>query len=205
MATSPAAPSSSEADKGSLAARLPDKWWQWVIIYPTLALSLISAVPKWADSARGWWIGVVSYTDAMRANELWTKNASCVGLNSKGMMAPSKVAVDATICNSGDILVHAMTQQNKEVFKWLPLDDVVRPARGWAGFVPAAQAATMPVAGVQQGNAAASFATTVICARNDGRYLHRRVSTPEGCFDEVIDTFTGALMSRKSAPCDPQC
>ena len=46
---------------------------------------------------------------------------------------------------------------------------------------------------------------TVLCTRMDGRYLTRRVQTPEGCFDEVIDTYTGAVVSRKSAPCEAQC
>ena len=47
---------------------------------------------------------------------------------------------------------------------------------------------------------------TVLCQEIvDGRYIHRRVQTPEGCFDEVIDTYNGQVVKRDPAPCTPQC
>ena len=47
---------------------------------------------------------------------------------------------------------------------------------------------------------------TVLCQKIvDGRYIHRRVQTPDGCFDEIIDTFNGQVVKRESAPCTPQC
>jgi hypothetical protein len=46
---------------------------------------------------------------------------------------------------------------------------------------------------------------TVICTRVEGRHLHRRVQGPQNCIEEVIDTSTGTVVSRKTVPCDPQC
>jgi len=182
------------------------------LLYPALAVALITAGPQWLDKVRGYRIGVSSAAKAEREAKLWQKNASCLNLNSNGYLSPSNVAVDATICKSGDILVRAVTPQSREVYKWLPLDDVVpAPPQTTASLIPAAHAATLSTRLRQLGRSEATPAyklawlQTVICTRSDGRYLTRRIQTPQGCVDEVIDTFTGAVVSRNPAPCTPQC
>ena len=46
----------------------------------------------------------------------------------------------------------------------------------------------------------------VICQRFiDQRMLVRRVQTPQGCFDEIVDTFNGQVVRRNQVPCAPQC
>lgn len=191
---------------------IPQRWWQWILVYPTLALSLVSATPSWVNGFKSWAFGVKSAAEAERQAALWTKNASCVGLNSNGFLSPQKVSVDATICDSGDILVHAITPQKREVFKWLALDDVVRPASNGQGWlVSSAQAATLPegLTGIRPAIRPPALKVAllqmVLCTRSNGRLLLRRIQTPQGCFDEVIDTFTGALVSRNPAPCVPSC
>ena len=191
----------------------PQRWWQWVLVYPTLALSLLTASPQWLDQARGKALGVRSASESERQAQLWQKNRSCAGLPSKGFLNPSNVAVDATICDSGDILVHAVTPQDSEVFRWLAIDDVVRAApQGGGGLIPAANAATLTQRLTSSGRSLQSptiklalLQVNVICTRSNGRFLLRRIQTPQGCFDEVIDTFTGALVSRNPAPCVQQC
>lgn len=190
----------------------PQRWWQWVLVYPTLALSLLTASPQWLDQARGKALGVPSASESEKQAQLWQKNRSCAGLPSKGFLNPSNVAVDATICDSGDILVRAVTPQDSEIFKWLAIDDVVRAAPQGGGLIPAANAATLTTRLASSGFALqtptvklALLQVNVICTKSDGRFLLRRIQTPQGCFDEVIDTYTGALVSRNSAPCVPQC
>ena len=39
----------------------------------------------------------------------------------------------------------------------------------------------------------------------EGRYILRRIRTPQGCFDEKIDTYNGTTVARVAAPCVPQC
>ena len=36
----------------------PTKWWQWVIIFPTLAISILSAAPQWVDKGQALFNGV---------------------------------------------------------------------------------------------------------------------------------------------------
>lgn len=192
---------SSNDEEEAKSSPLPKQWWQWLLLYPSFAVALLTAGPQWYDKISGFRIGVRSAAEAERQAQLWQKNASCVGLNSEGYLSPSKVAVDATICNSGDILVRAVTPQKAEIYRWLALDDVVS-AKKSGGFIPTAEAATLTLS---QPSLSLALLQTVLCTRSDGRYLTRRVQTSEGCFDEVIDTFTGALVSRRPAPCVPQC
>lgn len=211
MATSAAKNKARTAPESDSSSTSPKRWWQWILLYPAFAVALVTAGPQWVDKAKSLKLGVRSAAEAERQAELWAKNASCAGVPAKGFLSPTNVAVDATICDSGDILVRAVTPQNAQVYKWLPLDDVVRTSAG-GGVIPAAQAATLSV-NFQPGHGSAAIPAvklamlqaSVSCTRMDGRYLHRRVTTPQGCFDEVIDTFTGALVSRNSVPCGAPC
>jgi hypothetical protein len=210
MATSAAKNKSRPTSGSGAKSSLPKRWWQQILLYPAFAVALVTAGPQWIDKLKGMRLGVKSAADSEKQAALWAKNASCAGMPAKGFLSPRNVAVDATICDSGDILVRAVTPQNAEIFKWLPLDDVVRTA-GQGGLVPSAQAATLSlraqpaVGSTRPRMIQVALLQTVLCTRMDGRFLHRRVSTPQGCFDEVIDTYTGALVSRNSVPCTPQC
>lgn len=211
MATGAIDQKSRASSKRAAKPGTPQRWWQWILLYPAFAVALITAGPQWIDKAKAMKLGVRSAAEAERQAQLWAKNASCAGVPAKGFLSPTNVAVDATICDSGDILVRAVTPQNSQIFKWLPLDDVVR-INATGGVIPAAQAATLPArpAALRQSPRAPLFQAAmlqvnVICTKSNGRLLLRRLQTPQGCFDEVIDTFTGALVSRNPAPCNPSC
>lgn len=199
-----------QAEPAAPQEHAPQRWWQWFLVYPAFAIALVSAAPQWVDKAKAYAWGVRSAAESKKEALLWQTNASCVGLNSKGFLSPKNIAVDATICDSGDILVHAITPQKKEVFKWLPLDDVV-PTQASGGLIGVANAATLPARlggpalSAQVPVVKAALLQVVICTKMNGRMLLRRIQTPQGCFDELIDTYTGALISRNPAPCVPQC
>lgn len=209
MATSAAKNRSRASSDSGTKSITPQRWWQWILLYPAFAVALITAGPQWIDKAKSLKLGVRSAAEAERQAQLWAKNASCAGTPAPGFLSPRNVSVDATICNSGDILVRAVTPQQTQVFKWLPLDDVVRTDAA-GGFISAAQAANLNVrqsapVTAKSVHKLALLQVNVLCTKSDGRYLKRRVQTPQGCFDEVIDTYTGALVSRNPAPCTPQC
>jgi hypothetical protein len=202
MATKVASRKSRLSSDNEESKTAPAKhWWQWLLLYPSFAVALLTAGPQWYDRINGYMLGVASASQAEKQAQLWQKNASCVGLNSNGYLSPRRIAVDATICNSGDILVRAITPERNEIYRWLALDDIVRKESS-GRLIPTAEAASLMF---NQSAIQVALLQTVICTKTDGRYLTRRVQTPEGCFDEVIDTYTGALVSRKPAPCTPQC
>lgn len=210
MATTAATRRGRKLPNPESAPHPPQRWWQWFLVYPTFAIALFSAAPNWLDKVKGYTIGVSSAAEARKQAALWQKNRTCAGLPFKSFVNPRLIAVDATICDSGDILVHAVTPQNAETFKWVAVDDIVPRRSG--GLIPSAQAATLTDAGMNSLFAAqvssfnlAQFQVNILCQRPDGRYLHRRVATPQGCFQETIDTFTGQVVERNPAPCVPQC
>jgi hypothetical protein len=192
------------------------KLFEWGVVYPVLLGSLVTAGPQWIDSARAMMQGINfgSVKQAKAQAALWRKNLDCAAAPYSWFNSPGDIKVDATICDSGDIFVRASTPGNQQYFKWLPLSDVVQgDEAGGGGVIPQANAATLatrppaaPVSPAIAGVRLAQPVANVVCQKFlDDRRLLRRVKTPEGCFDEVIDTFNGQVVSRKAVPCNPQC
>lgn len=189
--------------------------WQSVLVYPTLAIALITAVPTWIEQYQKWNQNIMVHDldVARRQAAFWAKNFSCSQAPFAWYSSPSDVKVDATICNSGDIFVHAVTPDNREHLYWVGLDEVLkRQAAAANPVVPAASAATLPGPlpfGTPRPAARLfhqSQAAVVLCQKFlDERRILRRVQTPQGCFDEIIDTYNGLVVEKKAAPCVPQC
>ncbi|HEU4969498.1 hypothetical protein [Sphingomonas sp.] len=191
----------------------PQTWWQWLLVYPALVIALITAVPNWVEKYRSARLGLNGKTvaEAEQQNDLWKRNLACASAPFSWYSNPSNVKVDATICDSGDILVRASTPSNGQFFKWVPIDDVVAQKTQVASLIESAAraaAARGPISRPDRpgGVQLAQMNAQVICQKFlNPRYLLRRVQTPQGCFDEVIDTYNGAAVQRTPAPCTPQC
>jgi hypothetical protein len=192
------------------------KLLEWGVVFPILLGSLLTAGPQWIDSVRAMTQGINSGTvkQAKQQAALWRKNLSCAAAPYSWFNSPGDIKVDATICDSGDIFVRASTPGNQQYFKWLPLSDVVQgDEAGGGGLIPEANAATLatrppaaPLSPAVPGVRLAQPVANVVCQKFlDDRRLLRRVKTPQGCFEEVIDTFNGQVVSRKAVPCTPQC
>lgn len=185
------------------------------VLYTTLLGSLVTAGPLWIDEIKAVSQGISggSAKAAEQQAKLWQKNIACAAAPYAWFNNPSNIKVDATICDSGDIFVRASTPENGQFFKWVPLSDVVQTKAGGGWFASEANAATM----TPRSSSAAAYTpaptirfaqaqASVICQKFiDSRHLMRRVQTPQGCFDEVVDTFNGTIVSKTSAPCNPQC
>jgi hypothetical protein len=190
-------------------------WWERLLLYPTLAVALVTAGPEWINQVRVTVQGLkVTPKEADQQNQLWRKNLACSAAPFAWFNSISNVKVDTTTCDSGDVLVRAMTPGNGTFFKWVALDDVIKGNSGDGGGLGSpAHAATLPpvVEHAAEANSQplfhlAQFQANVICQHFvDQRHILRRVSTPQGCFDEIIDTFNGQVVSRNPAPCTPQC
>jgi hypothetical protein len=103
------------------------------------------------------------------------------------------------LCDSGDLFVRAVTPDNRTVYHWVPLDEVIAPPGSAGGLIPAAHAA--PVAPVQLAMAESG---QVVCQKQvNGNILVRRIRTPQGCFDEFVNMYTGQVVDRRPAPCAP--
>jgi hypothetical protein len=199
----------------------PQRWWQWFLLYPTAAVALVTAAPQWIDRGLAAYHGTKSesYAAADRQRALWRKNLSCSAAPFNWYNNPRNVRVDATICDSGDVFVRASTPDNQNFFEWVEIDTVVgAQSGGGVTLIPQAHAATIstrfgPATLTDRGTAGgarlfrAHYQTgTVLCQRFlDQRRLLRRVRTPGGCFDEVVDMLNGTVIQRSPAPCTGGC
>ena len=200
----------------------PQRWWHWLLLYPTAAVALFSAAPHWVDRGLAFYNGTrgPSYSAAERQRELWLKNMTCSQAPFAWYQNPRHVQVDATICDSGDVFIRASTPDNQFHMEWVGLDQIVgAPSGGGASLIPAARAASIssrfglvPRSGAWIPDGARLFRANyqsnaeIVCQRPlDSRRLYRHVRTPAGCFDEVIDMLNGSVIQRTQVPCRTGC
>jgi hypothetical protein len=200
--------STSEAD-GAKAG--PARWWQWVILYPTLAISILSAAPQWVDKAQAMFNGVEDrgWEEAKQQQDAWRANLTCSAAPFDWYSTPENLKVDATICNLGDIFVRVTTPKQGNFYQWVLLNTIVKDKK--TASLPlissayAGENATWRTEGSYQ--VASGEAATVVCQAfmPDGRTIKRHVSTAQGCFDEYVDTYTGQVTRREQVQCRSTC
>jgi len=206
----PSKPRAPEAD--SKDGKQPMRWWQWLIVYPTIATSFFAAIPTAGTYLRSLMLDVkaTEVVDAETQNKLWVKNFDCV-IKAKGLSikTPQSYEVGATVCENGDILLAGKRSDSQTPRqRWVPLTDVLPPAApSTDSRVDLFSVIPSAMAGERRSTISAQLpGETIMCQRwvGEGRLL-QRVSTANGCFDQVINTFKGIVISRQNAPCTPQC
>src|SRR5215468_3222486 len=99
------------------------RWWQWVLLYPTLAITLISAVPTWIDHLRAWQIGVSrrDLAQAQEQNRLWRDNLECTKAQEfQRIKTKRNMEVGAEVCPSGDVLLSLKRPEAEQpTFRWV--------------------------------------------------------------------------------------
>ena len=100
----PSKPRAPEAD--SKDGKQPMKWWQWFIVYPTVATSFFAAIPTATNYAKSLALGVKpsQVSDAETQNKLWEKNADCL-INAKGLSIKTPQAFEVGPDGIANVLV----------------------------------------------------------------------------------------------------
>ena len=179
------------------------KWWQWVLMYPTLGIALFGSVPTLVQFFDSWTIGVPfgSTAAAKQQNELWKANFDCTR-TVKGETVTTKIntQVSVTVCPSGDVLVSLQPADSPQILRWIGIKSLVeRSARFGPGLLLGEAVAAEDKILIAQ-------ADTVLCQRLvDGRLLRRVRDANGNCFEEIINTYTGALEKRAPASCSDKC
>lgn len=180
----------------------PSTWWQWLLVYPALAIALLTSLPTLMEAWRSWKYGVPfgQSATAQKQDDFWKKNLSCTEAPPQWYVNEYNVRVDATICKSGDVLVKIMDPEGNAGYSWVSVARVIQKS---VAISPVSEAyAEPPVFPLQL----AQSGTSVICQRviSPGRIL-RRIRDSSGCYDEIINSYTGEVIQRYSAPCDSNC
>lgn len=222
------------APKSGSGGTGPTRWWQFVLIYPALAISVITAAPEWASKI-GALVSHVDNRDLVEAKQqraLYAKNLDCTTAPFDWFLNPDRVNVDATICESGDIYVRASSPNNPGAQYFVPVQRVLGDPEP-AGAVTKASAAAPSLAepgrartpGLMRAvwtgtsrnllelaqikvvpRAPSVVSTSVVCTKFiDNRRVLRHLRTQQACFDEVVDSFTGRTQSRTQVACRTTC
>jgi len=194
-------PPRDAADQGP--ARGASHWWQWVLLYPSLAVALVSAVPTWIDHVQAARIGVKSrdLVQAQEQNRLWQDNLECARSTDIQRIKTSRnVEVGAQVCPTGDVLLLLKRPEAEQpTFRWVSGRALEQGASLTLGVAVA-------YAGPRETAVAQSGGQRVMNQRwLKGGLLKQRVREASGgCSDLVINTYTGAVVSRTPVSCSAQ-
>lgn len=197
-----------EVPSGPRDAAHPRKWWQWLLIYPGIAVSVLGSVPTYTEAVKSYSLGVAfgRSFDAKEQNRLWQENFDCAQKATFATITTKhKVEIGSAVCESGDVLLRGKRPEwDKPQLRWMSWTEVASPGQpdtkksGWLFEL----LGTAHAAGAELLLAQAS----VICQRWVGNgLLLQRIGTPTGCFDQVINTYNGLVVSSRPAPCLPNC
>jgi len=175
------------------------KWWQWLLLYPTLSLAVISAAPTWFGWIQAIRLGVSpgEVAPAREQNRLWEKNFACPQSQEiQWIKTPRNIEIGARVCPTGDILVLAKrAESDRTVFRWVSAEILERQAYSLFGLT-SAYAATSDAAGP------AGTYNVVNQRWLKAGLLKQRVRQPNGgCVDLLINSYTGSVVSRTPVSC----
>lgn len=185
----------------------PRRWWQWFLLYPGLLIAIVGAVPTYMEAIKAYSFGVPfgrSY-DAGEQNRLWQENFDCAQKAIFAMIRNKKnVEIGSFVCESGDVLLRGKRPEwDQHQLRWVSWNEVA-PGASRSAFLEIFRSAYAS----EKGNIelAQVWQPYVLCQRWVGQgQLLQRIATQNGCFDQVINTYNGWVMSSARAPCTPQC
>lgn len=212
----------------------PRTWWQWLVLFPTLAMALITALPDWVDSALALMKGVseAKNSELVERNRMFTRNLDCIGAPYQWYKVPSgDRIVDATLCPSGDLFVRVRVPDEasplatvvdgvrfRDRADFVSIDKIVERAdrfaaldmlglAAYAGTIPHQPVAQMSVPKPNDNLILAQDQFVFVTCQKfvDDRMLLRHLQVEGQCFDETVDTYTGVTVSRVPVPCRTSC
>lgn len=163
----------------------PSKWWQWLLVYPGLAIALIPIVNEYIKSS-----------DGDKQVALWTKNISCIETPFAGVLNEFNVQTSATICKSGDVLVRFIGPGDKRAYRWVPVELFGLRSAGTFSLISNAMA---------QGPGTHQREETVCQWSLPDGWVIRRVKVDGSCFEERIWAATGEVRRRQQVDCRAPC
>ena len=175
------------------SSRSATRWWQWVLIYPTLAITLVSALPTWIDHYQSARLGVSrqNLTLAEEQNRLWQANFDCAKAQEiQGIKTTRNVEVGAQVCPTGDVLIRLKLPDSEQAkIRWVS----ARSLEQTAFFGPSAAYAAS-VGGESQ---------SVVNQRwlRAGLLKQRVRQNSGGCLDITINTYKGSVVSQTPVAC----
>ena len=178
---------------------MPKKWWQWILVYPTLAISLLSLLPEVArilETGAPWGETV----QAKAQHEMWKENFDCTKTTTPVTVQNThNIAVSSLVCPSGDILITGKRPEDVDTtFMWVSLDNVLAGDISSAFSIFPRAYAEPPV------DYQAPY--RVICQRwVADSVIYTRIYTEGSCYDQYFNTYLNRLTSSTRVNCNSPC
>ena len=181
----------------------PTKWWQWVLVYPTLILGLFGSAPTLVQLYQSWKYDVTraEVPFAKTQHLLWQRNAECQFNPPDWGTKILSINVDAKVCPTGDILI-STSSYAKRKYVWIPIEDTFNNNSDTLfGIFNTAYASELSFQSETDSN------EILICKRwlSNGELLRRIAIAESGCYDEIINTYNGEVIEKKAVSCDSSC
>jgi len=179
------------------------KWWQWLLMYPTLVITIIGAIPQYQN----WWqaykrnVPSKSVQQAIEQEDLWKRNLECTRKEVPHIVRTNRnELLETTACPSGDILVRVQRPDERTVYRWIGFNTFTQVGY----FLPDIEEAFAEDR-YQNFDLIAQTAPVILCQYFDANgFLVRRMQLPNGqCQEEVINPNTGVVVTVRLAPCTP--
>ena len=192
----------SRAMKASSASSRPRRpLWQWVLMYPTLAVAIVGALPQYQEWVSALSMGVPlgsNVRELQEQDDAWKGNLDCLAhIDHIRPQSATTYGIDLLSCPSGDILVTVTPTQtpSKQVSRWIITRTLFREMAAVPWISSAFAQTVVP-------RNATPEAESVIDIRKEGNQVIRRLKLSNGsCLDQIIDTFTGRHLRDQVAPC----
>jgi hypothetical protein len=186
---------------------VPKRWWQWLLMYPTLAIALAGAVPQYYQWAQAFIIGVptADVNEAREQAKAWERNVDCLhDINHIKPSAHTAYSIDLVACLTGDILLTLTPLQNPDqsISRWIVTKTFFTQIA--TKFTPSnmERRQDRETSAATAGPAAAATPVRVVDIKTQGRLVTRRIQLSDNtCIDETIDSYTGRHLSQTPAPC----
>ena len=179
----------------------PQRWWQWMLMYPTIAVALAGALPQYyqwiSSAAHGLPIGDPGVAQEQRS--AWNRNINCLVGHDIDHIKPTShtnYAIDLAPCPSGDILVTLTPLQNPDmpVTRWVITQTLLTQ-------VADNSRPTMELAQVTA-PAGSPNSVRILDIKQQGATVVRRIQRSNNtCVDETIDVYTGRHLDQQPASC----
>jgi hypothetical protein len=188
--TSAALPEASQHSKHGL----PPPWWQWVLMYPTLAVAIIGAVPTYYE-----WV-----KPGEDQSQFWERNAACYqeAPTPQAVITKGNDRVEVTVCPTGDVLIKVTPSNTAEpVYQWIGHETLTKKIAN--SLLPGLQEA-LAEERQRPGERLVPSGSRVICQRREANGLILRIiALANGqCRQEMIHPSTGKVVKSGSAPCN---
>jgi len=188
----------------------PQRWWQWLLMYPTIAIALAGAVPQYYQWISAAALGLSPFGDvgsAQQQDKTWERNLSC--LQSIEHIKPASrtnYSIDLVSCPTGDILVTLTPLQNpdQQVSRWIVTKTLFTQVAESPPLTHVAESSPprVELAQVAGTPPASPDSARVLDIKKVGSNVVRRIERSDNtCVDETIDSYTGRRLDQKPAPC----